>query len=184
MLSCFSHVRLCATTWTAGYQASQRSLGFSRQEYWSGLPCPPPGDLSHPGIKPASLISPALGGGFFTTSATWSLLLFDFSVMSNSLWPHGLQHTRLPCPSPPPRSCSNSYPLSQWCHPTISSSIISSSCLQSFPASGSFVISWLFASGGQIRWSFSFSISPPSDYSGSISFRTDWFDLFAVQGTL
>ena len=72
------------------------------------------------------------------------------SVMSNSLWPHGLRHTRLPCPLLSPRAYSNSWPLSQWCLPTISSSIISlSSCLQSFPESGSFPMSWLFASGGQ-----------------------------------
>ena len=70
--------------------------------------------------------------------------------MSDSLWPHGLQHTRFPCPSPSPRACSNSCPLSQWCHPTISSSVTPfSSCLQSFLASGSFPKSQLFASGGQ-----------------------------------
>ena len=67
-----------------------------------------------------------------------------------TLQPHGLQHARLPCPSPSPGACSNSCPLSQWCHPTISSSVVPfSSCLQSFPASGSFPMSWLFASGGQ-----------------------------------
>ena len=77
-------------------------------------------------------------------------MLFNCSVMSNSLWPHGLQHTRLSCPSPSPGVCSNSCPLSQWCHPTISSSVIPfSSCLQSFPASGSFPMSQLFTSGGQ-----------------------------------
>ena len=65
-------------------------------------------------------------------------------------WPHGLQYTRLPCPSPSTRACSNSCPLSQWCRPTISSSVISfSSRLQSFPASESFSMSWFFASGGQ-----------------------------------
>ena len=75
---------------------------------------------------------------------------FSRSVMSDSLRPHGLQHTRLPCPSPTPRACSNSCPSSQWCHPTISSSVVPfSSCLQSFPASGSFPISPFFASGGQ-----------------------------------
>ena len=63
-------------------------------------------------------------------------------VMSNSLWPHGLQHARLPCPSPTPGACSNSCPLSWWCHPTISSSVVPfSSCLQSFPASRSFPVS-------------------------------------------
>ena len=67
-----------------------------------------------------------------------------------TLWPHGLQHPRPPCPSPPPGVCSNSCPLSWWCHPTISSSVVPfSSCLQSFPASGSFLITQLFASGGQ-----------------------------------
>ena len=71
------------------------------------------------------------------------------SVMSNSLRHHGLQHTRLPCPSPTPGAYSNSCPSHQWCHPTISSSIIFSSHLQSFPASGSFQMSHLFTSGSQ-----------------------------------
>ena len=75
---------------------------------------------------------------------------FSCSVMSHSFWPHGLQHARLPCPLPAPEACSNLCPLSQWCHPTIASSVISfSPCLQSFPASGSFPVSQLFESGGQ-----------------------------------
>ena len=79
------------------------------------------------------------------------LWLFSCLVVSNSWRPHGLQHARLPCPSPSPGTCSNSCPLSRWCRPIISSSVISfSSCLQSFPASGSFPMSWLFSSGGQI----------------------------------
>ena len=65
-----SRVRLCVTLWTVAREASL-ALGFSRQEYWSGLPCPPPGDLPDPGIKPISPMPPALAGGFFTTSATW-----------------------------------------------------------------------------------------------------------------
>ena len=88
----------------------------------------------------------ACGGG------GWGVLMqiVVHSVMSNSLRPHGLQHTRLPCPSPSPRVCSNSCPVSWWCHPTISSCVVPfSSCLQSFPESGSFLISWLFASGSQ-----------------------------------
>ena len=98
---------------------------------------------------------------------------------------HGLQDTRLPCPSPNPRAYSNSCPSSRWCHPTISSSVILfSSCLQSLPASGSFQMSPFFTSGGQSIGSFSFSISPSNEYSGLISFRIDWFDLLAVQGTL
>ena len=92
-----------------------------------------------------------------------------------------LQHTRLPCPSPTPRAYWNSCPLSWWCHPTISSSVISfSSHLQSFPASGFFLVSQFFASGGQ---SFSFSISSSNAYSGLIAFRIDWLDLLGVQGT-
>ena len=69
MLSCFSHVQLLETLWTVAHQAPL-SMGFSRQEYWSGLPCPPPGDLPNRGIEPTTLMSPALAGGFFTTSAT------------------------------------------------------------------------------------------------------------------
>ena len=109
---------------------------------------------------------------------------FSRSVVSDSLWPHGLQHARLPWPSPTSGVCSNSCPSSQWCHPTISSSVVPfSSCLQSFPASGSFPVSQFFTSGPKNR-SFSFSISPSNKYSGLISFRMDWFDLLAVQGTL
>ena len=75
---------------------------------------------------------------------------FSCSVVSNSLWPHELQHARPPCPSPTPRVHPNTCPLSCWCHPTISSSVVPfSSCLQSFPASRSFPMIWLFASGRQ-----------------------------------
>ena len=105
--------------------------------------------------------------------------------MSNSLWFHGLQHSSLLCPSPSSRVCSKSCLLSQWCHPTISSSVILfSSCLQSFPASRSFTNE----SVPQIRWpkywSFSFIISSSNEYSGLISFRMDGFYLFAVQRNL
>ena len=87
---------------------------------------------------------------------------FSHSVMPNSLRPHRLQYTRLPCPSPTPGACSNSYPFSQWCYPTISYFIVPfSSCLQFFPASGSFSMSWLFISGGQnIAASASASVLP------------------------
>ena len=71
MLSCLSHVWLFATPWTVAHHAPL-SMGFSRQEYWSGLPCPPPGDLPDPGIKPTSFMSSALAGGFFIPSATWT----------------------------------------------------------------------------------------------------------------
>ena len=111
-----------------------------------------------------------------------SSVQFSHAVMSDSLRPHGLQHTRPNCPSPISRACSNSCPLSQWCHPTISSFVVPfSSCFQSSPASGSFPMSQFFASGGQI-WSFSISLS--NEYSGLISFRINWLDPPAVQGTL
>ena len=100
-----------------------------------------------------------------------SSVLFSRSVVSDSLWPHELQHARLPCPSSTPRAYSNSCSLSQWCHPTISSSVIPFSlCLQSFPASGSFPMSQFFASGGQrIGLSASSSILPMN--------IQDWFPL-------
>jgi len=83
VLSCFSRVQLFATLWTRACQAPL-SMGFSRQEYWSGLPCPPPGDLPNPGIEPKSLMSPALTGRFFTTSTTWEAhWLYMFQCLSN-----------------------------------------------------------------------------------------------------
>ena len=89
------------------------------------------------------------------------LLLFSLSVLSDSLWPHGLQYSRLPCSWPFPRACANSCPLSWWCHPTIPSSVTLLSCLQSFPASGSFPMSWVFPLGGQsIKASASVSVIP------------------------
>ena len=112
----------------------------------------------------------------------FSSVQFSRSVVSDSLRPHGLQHARIPCPSPTPGAYSNSFPLSQCCHPRISSSVIPlSSCLQSFPESGSFQMSQFFASGGQ---SIGVSASASNEYSGLISFRMDWMDLLAVQGTL
>ena len=106
--------------------------------------------------------------------------------MSDSLWPHGLQHASLPSPLPTPETYSNSCPSSQWCHPTISSSVIPLSIrLQSFPASESFQMSQFFACIRWLKyWSFSCRISPSNEYSGLISFRMDWLDLLAVQGTL
>ena len=105
--------------------------------------------------------------------------------MSDSLRPHESQHARPPCPSLTPGVYSNPCPSSWWCHPNISSSIIpSSSCPQSIPASRSFPMSQLFTSGGHKYWNFSFSISPSNEHPGLISFRMDWLDLLAVQGTL
>ena len=105
--------------------------------------------------------------------------------MSDSSWPHGLQHIRLLCPSPSPGVCSNSCPLSQWCYLTITSSAaLFSFCIQSFPACVSFPMSQLFTSDGQSMLQYFSSISSSNEYSGLVSFRIDWFDLLAVQGTL
>ena len=112
------------------------------------------------------------------------LLWFNLSVVSDSLWLHGLQHSRLPCPSLSPRVFSHSFPLSQWCHPTVSSRhpllllpwIFPS--ISVFSSESALCIRWLK------HWSFSFSISPSNEYSGLISCWIDWFDVLAVQGTL
>ena len=106
---------------------------------------------------------------------------FSHLIVSASLWPRGLQHARPPCPSPTPGVYSNSCPLSWWCHPTISSSVVPfSSCPQSFPASGSFPVSQLFASGGRsIGVSASVLRMNIQDW-----FPLGWVDLLAVQGTL
>ena len=110
---------------------------------------------------------------------------FSLSVVSDSLRPHELQLARPHCPSPTPRVYLNSCPLSQWCHLTIPTSVISfSSCLQSFPASGSLQMSQFLASGGQSIGVSALAISPSNKYSGLISFRMDWLDLLAVPGTL
>ena len=101
---------------------------------------------------------------------------FSHSVVSDSLWPHEPQHARPSCPSPTPRVYPNSCPLSQWCHPTISSSVVPfSSCLQSFPTSGSFQMSWLFSSGGQnIGVSASTSVLPMNTQDWSPLGWTGW----------
>ena len=102
--------------------------------------------------------------------------------MSDSLWPHGLQHTIFPCPSLSPGTCSNSCPLSRWCHPTTSSSVIPLSSFNLSQYQGLFKWSVLRIKWPKY-WSFSFSISPSNEYSGLITFRMDQLDLLAVQGT-
>ena len=104
--------------------------------------------------------------------------------MSDSLRPHESQHARPPCPSPTPGVYSNVCSSSRWCYSAISSSVVPfSSCPQSLPASGSFPMSQLCIRWSKY-WSFSFSISPSNEHPGLISFRMDWLDLLAVQGTL
>ena len=108
---------------------------------------------------------------------------FSRSVVSDSLWPHGLQQARPPCPSPTPGVHPNSCPLSRWCHPTISSFVIPfSSCPQSFPSISVFSNESALCIRWPKYWSFSFSISPSNEHPGLISFRMDWLDLLAVQG--
>ena len=109
----------------------------------------------------------------------FSSVQFSRSVKSNSLRPHGLQHTRPPCPSLTPKAYSNSSPLSWWCHPTISSSVAPFSHLQSFPALWSFQMNQFFTSGGQKYWSFSFSISflPMNTQDWSPLGWTGWISL-------
>ena len=104
---------------------------------------------------------------------------FSHSVVSDSLWPHGLQHARPPCPSPTPGAYPNSCPLSRWCHPTISSSVVPfSSCLQSFPASWSFPVSRFFTSDGQrIGASASASVLPMNIQDWFPLEWTDWISL-------
>ena len=110
---------------------------------------------------------------------------FSCSVVSDSLRPRESQHTRPPCPSPTPGVHSDSRPLSQWRHPAISSSVIPfSSCPQSLPASEFFSNESTLLMRWPKYWSFSFSIIPSKEIPGLISFRTDWLDLLAVQGTL
>ena len=116
---------------------------------------------------------------------SFSLIQFSHSVMSNSLWPHGLQHARTPCPSPTPQACSDSCPLSRWCP---SNHLILCHPLLLLPSIFPSIRVFSNDSALNIKWpkysSFSFSISPSNEYSGLISFRVNWFDLLGVQGTL
>ena len=117
---------------------------------------------------------PATGGSYYhcpLENGSEDTVQFSCSVMSDSLWPHGLQHARPPCPSPSPGVCSNSCPLNQWYHPTISSPVVPfSSCLQSFPAPGFFPMSQFFKSGGQ-------SIGVSASTSALSMNIQDWFHL-------
>ena len=196
-----NHVWLFATPWTVACHIPL-SVGFSRQEYWSGLPFPSPRDLPNPGIEPRS---PSTPGRLSTVWATreahclkaeavmkknterrkifvvllWCSVQFSRSVVSDSLQPHKSQHTRPPCPSPTPRVYSDWRPSSQWCHPAISSSVVPfSSCSQSLPSSGSFPMSQLFTWGGQsIGVSALASILPKNTQDWSPLGWTGWISL-------
>ena len=118
------------------------------------------------------------------SSSQFSSVHFSCSLVSDSLQPHGLQHTRPPCPSPTPRVYSNSCPLSRWCHPAISSSVIPSPPAFNLSQRHS-LFKWVRSSHQVAKGlEFSFSNSPSNEYSGLICFRMDWLDLPAVQGTL
>ena len=159
---------------------------FSREKYCSGSPFFPPGDIPNLGIEPTSPVSPASAGRLFMTEPhgkpimhIFSSVQFSRSFMSNSLRPHEPQHIRPPCPSPTPGVYPNPCPLSWWCHPAISSSVVPfSSCPQSLPASGSFPMSQLFAWGGQsIRVSASAPVLPMNTQDWSPLGWTGWISL-------
>ena len=177
VLSYFSYIQLFTTSWTVAHQALL-SMGFSRQEYWSGFLWPPPGALPDPGIEPASLVSPALVEGFFTTSITWEAKInfqFSHSAMSDSLQPHGPQHARLPCPLPTPGTSSD-----------FIKSVMPSThlilCCPFLLLSSVFPTIRLFFNESALRiiwpkyWSFSFNISHSNEYSGMISFKMNWLE--------
>ena len=155
-----SSVWLLATPWTAANQAPP-SMVFSRQEYWSGVPLPSPLSITH--IQKLNISS----------------VQFSCSDLSNCLSPHGLYHARPPCPSPAPRVDSNSCPLSRWCHPMTSFSVVHFfSHLQSFPASGCFKMNQFFTSSGQIIGvSASASVIPMNIQDWFPLGWTDWISL-------
>ena len=174
-LSC---VWFIVAPWTVVRQAPL-PMEFSRQEYWNGLLLPTPWYLPNPGIGLKSFTTPALAGGFFTTNATWKANTsvshrLQFSSMAQLCLTlcDSMDHSTpgLPVHHQLPEF-TNSCPLSWWCHPIISSTVIRfSSCLQLFPASGSFLMSQLFTSGGQsIGVSASASVLPMN--------TQDWFPL-------
>ena len=116
--------------------------------------------------------------------AGYSPVQFSCSVVSDSLRSYGLQHTRPPCPSATPGVYPNSCPVNWWCHPTVSSSVVPSLPALIFPSIRVFSNESVLHIRWPKYWSFSFNISPSNEYSSLISFRMDWLDLLAVQGTL
>ena len=162
--------------WSHGLYSPWNSPGQS-----TGVGSLSPEDLPNPGIesRSATLQVDSLPAKPPGKPIKWSSVQFSRSVVSDSLWPHGLQHTRPPCPSPTPGVYSNSCQLRWWCHPTITSSVVPfSSCLPSFPASGSFRMNQFFASGGQsIGASASASVLPMNTQDWSPLGWTGWISL-------
>ena len=167
-------------SFSGNQQGNQGPSSLSSREHHSGTPSLDCSNFSNPQLHTPIYYSPLK----FIISGSLQLLCysvqFSCSVVSNTLRPHGLQHARLPCPSPSPRACSNSCPLSQWCRPTISPSVVSfSSHLQSFPASGFFPLSQFFVSGGQsIGVSASASVFPVNIQDW---FLLGWTGLISLQ---
>ena len=173
------------TPWTIAHQAPL-SMGFSRQKYWSGSPCPPPGDLPDPGIKPMSLMSPELAGGFFTSGAIWKALQFSSVTQSCPILcdPMNCSTTGLLVHHQLPEFTQTHI---HWVGDAIQPSNPLSSPLLLPPIPPSirdFFNESTFCMRWPKYWSFSLSISPSKERPGLISFRMDWLDLLAVQGTL
>ena len=165
-------------------------MGFSRQGYWSGLPCPSPGDLPDPGTEPRSPglqadCLPSEPAGSPSMCHQFSSVQLSHSVLSDSLQPHRLQHTRLPCSFTISRSLLKLMSIESvipsnhliLCRPLLL-------LLSVFPSIRVFSNESVLCIRWPNYWRFSFSISPSNEYSGLISFRMDWLDLLAVQGTL
>ena len=173
-----SCMRLFAAPWTVAHQAPL-PMEFSRQGYWSKVPFPTPGDLPDPGIEPASLVSPALAGGFFTTvqlssAAQSRLTLCSMDCSTPGLPVHHQSRNLLKFMSIESVMPSNHLIL---CRPLLFLPSI-------FPSIRVFSNGSALCIGWPKYWNFSFNISPSNEYSGLISFRMDWLDLLAVQGTL
>ena len=149
-------------------------IGFSRSRYWGGLWCAEIYYRIQIQCKEAGQITKQMSSVQFSHPV----------VMSDSLPPHGLQHAGLSHPSPTPGTCSNPRTSSWWCHQTISSSVVPFSCLQSFPAAGSFQMSQVFPSGGQSVGGSALTSILPMNIQDWISFRMNRLNLLAVQGTL
>ena len=152
----------------------------------SFLPCPSSKQAQRTALKLINIHEVVNSGRNLDGCAPplFPALLFTHQGMSDSLWPHGLQQVKPLCPSPSPRVCPGSHPLNWWCHPTNSSSVdLLTSAFNLSQHQGLFNESALCIRWPR-DWTITFSISPSNDYSGLLSFRIDWFDLLAVQGTL
>ena len=181
MLSYFNHVQFFVTPWTVAHQAPL-SMGFSKQEYWNELPCPPPGDLPDPRTEPGSLTSPALAGRFFTTSATWEApVQFSSVAQSCPILYNPMNHST---PGLPVHHHLPEFRLTSIKSVMPSSHLILGCPLLLLPPIPPSIRVFSNESTLHMRcpkyWSFSFNIIPSKEIPGLISFRMDWLDLLAV----